>query len=48
MIEKLNSLLPKEVEASPQIQQIQLPKLKKIGNPKMEQIQLPKLKKIKI
>ena len=44
MTEKLNSLLPK-VEAAPQIQQIQLPKLKK-STPKLPKLNLPKLKKI--
>ena len=47
MTEKLTSLLPK-VEAAPQIQQLKLPKLKKIGETKQElpKINLPKLKKI--
>jgi glycosyltransferase involved in cell wall biosynthesis len=45
MVEKLNSLIPK-IEAAPQTNQLQLPKLKKIGS-KGPQIQLPKLKKIK-
>ena len=46
MGEKLNSLLPK-VEAAPQIQTLQLPKLKKIGETKQElpKLKLPKLKK---
>ena len=44
MTEKLNSLLPK-VEAAPQMQQIQLPKLKK-STPKLPKLNLPKLKKI--
>ena len=44
MTEKLNTLLPK-VEVAPQTQQLQLPKLKKVGA-KPQQIQLPKLKKI--
>ena len=43
MVEKLNTLLPK-VEASPQTQQLKLPKLKKVELPKLK---LPKLKKIK-
>ena len=45
MTEKLNSLLPK-VEAAPQMQQIQLPKLKKTTT-KLPKLNLPKLKKIK-
>jgi len=47
MVEKLNTLLP-NVEAAPQMQQLQLPKLKKI-EPKQElpKLKLPKLKKIK-
>ena len=47
MTEKLNTLLPK-VEAAPQIQQLKLPKLKKIGETKQElpKLKLPKLKKI--
>ena len=44
MTEKLNSLLPK-VEAAPQMQQIQLPKLKK-STTKLPKLNLPKLKKI--
>ena len=49
MTEKLTSLLPK-VEAAPQIQQLKLPKLKKIGETKQElpKINLPKLKKIEV
>ena len=47
MTEKLTSLLPK-VELAPQTQQLQLPKLKKIGENKKEtpKLKLPKLKKI--
>ncbi len=47
MVEKLDSLLPK-IEGSPQIQPLQLPKLKKIGEAKQElpKLKLPKLKKI--
>ena len=41
MAEKLNTLMPK-VEAAPQMQQLNLPKLKKVGEDK---IKLPKLKK---
>ena len=44
MTEKLNTLLPK-VEAAPQMQQIQLPKLKK-STTKLPKLNLPKLKKI--
>jgi len=44
MTEKLNSLLPK-VEAAPQMQQIQLPKLKK-SKTELPKLKLPKLKKI--
>ena len=40
MTEKLNNILPK-VEPAPQMQQLQLPKLKKVGSKKQE---LPKLK----
>jgi len=47
MAEKLNSLLPK-VEAAPQMQQIQLPKLKKTSaKQELPKLNLPKLKKIK-
>ena len=47
MTEKLNSLLPK-VEAAPQMQTLNLPKLKKAGETKQElpKLKLPKLKKI--
>ena len=46
MVEKINEFMPK-VEAAPQMQTLQLPKLKKIGE-KMElpKLKLPKLKKI--
>ena len=49
MAEKLNSLLPK-VEATPQMQSLKLPKLKKLGDKKIElpKLKLPKLKKINI
>jgi glycosyltransferase involved in cell wall biosynthesis len=49
MVEKLNTLLPK-VEAAPQIQTLNLPKLKKIGenNIELPKLNLPKLKKIEI
>ena len=49
MTEKLNTLLPK-VEAAPQMQQLKLPKLKKIGETKQElpKLKLPKLKKLEI
>ena len=47
MTEKLNTLLPK-IEAAPQTQQLNLPKLKKIGGKKTElpKLKLPKLKKM--
>jgi glycosyltransferase involved in cell wall biosynthesis len=46
MTEKINSLLPK-VEASPKIQSLQLPKLKKKGTKQeLPKLKLPKLKKI--
>ena len=46
MVEKLNSLLPK-VENAPQIQTLNLPKLKKIGaKQELPKLKLPKLKKI--
>ena len=47
MTEKLTSLLPK-IEAAPQVQQLKLPKLKKIGKtkPELPKLKLPKLKKI--
>tara|TARA_R110000737_G_scaffold153220_1_gene182371 strand:- start:770 stop:2077 length:1308 start_codon:yes stop_codon:yes gene_type:complete len=45
MGEKLNSLLPK-VEAAPQIQTLQLPKLKKVTKTELPKLKLPKLKKI--
>jgi len=48
MTEKLNLLLPK-VEVAPKMQELKLPKLKKIGETKQElpKLKLPKLKKIK-
>ena len=46
MGERLNSLLP-TIEAAPQMQQLQLPKLKKIGGKtELPKLKLPKLKKI--
>jgi len=46
MTEKLNSLLPK-VESAPQVQQLKLPKLKKVGTKQeLPKLKLPKLKKI--
>ena len=47
MTEKLNLLLPK-IDASPQIQELKLPKLKKLEETKQElpELKLPKLKKI--
>jgi glycosyltransferase involved in cell wall biosynthesis len=48
MTEKLNILLPK-VEAAPQIQTLNLPKLKKIGaKTELPKLKLPKLKKMKL
>ena len=44
MTEKLNSLLPK-VEAAPQMQQLNLPKLKR-SKPELPKLKLPKLKKV--
>ena len=48
MTEKLNSLLPNNIEAAPQMQQLKLPKLKKKGTKQQEmpKLKLPKLKKI--
>ena len=48
MGELLNNFIPK-IEAAPQIQQLQLPKLKKIGDNKtteLPKLKLPKLKKV--
>ena len=45
MTEKLNSLLPK-VEAAPQMQELNLPKLKKSNNSTLPKLKLPKLKKV--
>ena len=47
MTEKLSILLPK-VETAPQMQTLNLPKLKKVGETKQElpKLKLPKLKKI--
>ena len=46
MTEKLTSLLPK-VEVAPQVQQLKLPKLKKVGEKQeLPKLKLPKLKKI--
>ena len=46
MTKKLNSLLPK-VEPSPQTQQLNLPKLKKVNSKKeLPKLNLPKLKKV--
>ena len=48
MTEKLNTLLPK-VEAAPQTQQLNLPKLKKVETKQeLPKLKLPKLKKIEI
>ena len=46
MAEKLGSLMPK-VEASPQMQPLKLPKLKKVSeNKELPKVKLPKLKKV--
>jgi len=48
MGELINKFMPK-VESAPQMQQLQLPKLKKIGDnktPKLPKLKLPKLKKV--
>ena len=48
MGELINSFMPK-IESAPQIQQLQLPKLKKIGSnksPELPKLKLPKLKKV--
>ena len=47
MVEKLNQLMP-VVQQKPEVQQLKLPKLKKIGNTNQEtpKLKLPKLKKI--
>ena len=47
MGELLNNFMPK-VDAAPQMQQLKLPKLKKIGENKIElpKLKLPKLQKI--
>ena len=48
MGELINNFMPK-VEAAPQIQQLQLPKLKKVGGnklPELPKLKLPKLKKV--
>ena len=47
MTEKLNTLLP-EVKPAPQMQQLTLPKLKKVNKTKHElpKLKLPKIKKI--
>mgnify|MGYP001202107981 CR=1 FL=1 len=45
MCEKLNMLLP-VVQQKPEIQNLKLPKLKKIGDAKPKEIKLPKLKKV--
>ena len=48
MGELINSFMP-QIEAAPQMQQLQLPKLKKIGDnklPELPKLKLPKLKKV--
>ena len=49
MVEKINEFMPK-VEAAPQTQQLNLPKLQKVGEstPETPKLNLPKLKKITI
>ena len=48
MAENLNSFLPK-IEAAPQMQQLKLPKLKKIGEKQeLPKLKIPKLKKLKV
>jgi len=49
MGELVNNLMPK-ITAAPQMQQLQLPKLKKIGQnkPELPKLKLPKLKKIEL
>ena len=47
MSKLINKLMPK-VEASPQMQQLKLPKLKKVGTPELPKLKLPKLKKIEV
>ncbi len=46
MCDLLNTLLPKEIESQPQQLQLELPKLKKVGESNPPQIELPKLKKV--
>ena len=45
MGELINSFMPK-VEAAPQMQELKLPKLKKVDKPTLPKIKLPKLKKV--
>ena len=46
MTERLNSLLPK-TQMQPQVQQLKLPKLKKLGKKQeLPKLKLPKLKKV--
>ena len=46
MTEKLSSLLPK-TQMQPQVQQLKLPKLKKLGKKQeLPKLKLPKLKKV--
>tara|TARA_Y100000593_G_scaffold68136_1_gene125218 strand:+ start:368 stop:1675 length:1308 start_codon:yes stop_codon:yes gene_type:complete len=47
MVEKINKLMP-TFQPQPQVQKLQLPKLKKVGsNPELPKLKLPKLNKIK-
>ena len=49
MAEKLNNLLPPKIEATPQHQPLNLPKLKKIEEKQeLPKLKLPKLKKLQI
>ena len=47
MGELINNFMPK-VEAAPQMQQLKLPKLKKVDKPTLPKLKLPKLKKAEI
>ena len=48
MVELLGTLIPKDIQAAPQMQPLALPKLKKVGQKesKYPKLKLPKLKKI--
>ena len=50
MGELINNFMPK-IESAPQMQQLKLPKLKKVGgnkSPELPKLKLPKLKKVEI